>query len=129
MERLRPALLTIARWIPAALWAGVIFAASSLPGSAVPSGLSIYGHLTEYAVLGALVVAAQRTRDAKRALLVALAACALYGVSDEVHQAFVPMRTPDVLDVLTDVAGAAVGSSAVLALRSAHARGERLIRQ
>jgi VanZ family protein len=33
----------------------------------------------------------------------------LYGLSDEWHQSFVPGRTPDVVDILTDAIGAAIG--------------------
>jgi len=116
MERPGPIPRTAIRWIPALLWAGVIFVGSSLPGSTVPGGYSVYGHLAEYAVLAALIVVAQRTCDRRRAVLVAIALCALYAVSDEFHQSFVPMRTPDVLDWLTDVAGATAGSAITAAL-------------
>jgi VanZ family protein len=33
----------------------------------------------------------------------------VYGVLDEVHQHFVPGRTPDVYDVMSDAAGAMLG--------------------
>lgn len=106
------------RWLPSLLWAAVIFAGSSIPGSRLPGGYSVWGHLVEYAILGALVVSAQdRTRDPRTFALVALAICALYGLSDEAHQAFVPLRTPDPLDWATDVIGSGAGIVAVLALR------------
>jgi VanZ family protein len=38
----------------------------------------------------------------------AIGIAAAYGVLDEIHQHFVPGRQPDVLDVLTDLAGAVV---------------------
>jgi VanZ family protein len=34
-----------------------------------------------------------------------------YGVSDEWHQSFVPLRTPDVFDWLTDTLAGAIGAS------------------
>lgn len=37
-----------------------------------------------------------------------------YGISDEFHQWFVPNRTPDVLDVVADFAGALVAQSAYI---------------
>lgn len=43
----------------------------------------------------------------------ALGICALYAVSDEVHQAFVPTRFGNPWDVLLDTAGAAVALAAV----------------
>ncbi|HEY5517729.1 MAG TPA: VanZ family protein [Coriobacteriia bacterium] len=102
------------RWLPAAAWALVIFAGSSMPGSSIPGGSwSVLGHLGEYFVLGALVSWALRRDDWGTVLLV-LGLCALYGATDEFHQAFVPLRTPDVVDWATDVAGAAIGVAAHL---------------
>jgi VanZ family protein len=34
---------------------------------------------------------------------------ALFGLSDEIHQSFVPFRTADAWDVLADALGAALG--------------------
>jgi hypothetical protein len=101
------------RWLPVALWAAVIFTGSSVPGTNIPGGYSVYGHLGEYFVLGALTLRAVRRED-RGTVLLALALCALYGASDEFHQAFVPFRVPDPVDWLTDVVGAAVGVSAYL---------------
>jgi hypothetical protein len=101
------------RWLPSLLWAGVIFAGSSVPGTNIPGGYSVYGHLGEYFVLGALALWAARRED-RRTVLLILALCALYGASDEFHQAFVPFRTPDPVDWLTDVVGAAAGVSVFL---------------
>jgi len=103
-----------ARWLPAAAWAVVIFAGSSIPGTSIPGGSwSVLGHLGEYFVLGALISWALR-RDDWGTVLRVLGLCALYGASDEFHQAFVPLRTPDVVDWATDVAGAAIGVAAHL---------------
>ena len=33
----------------------------------------------------------------------------LYGISDEIHQSFVPYRTADVMDALADIIGSAFG--------------------
>jgi VanZ family protein len=50
-----------------------------------------------------------------RTLCVAIVFCALWGVSDEIHQSFVPGRESSGLDVAADVVGGAVG--AALAVR------------
>lgn len=117
MSQTRTVLSVVLRWLPAAVWAGVIFAGSSVPGSQIPGRFSVFGHLFEYAVLGAAVALAMRVRLRPRDMLVALAVCAVYAASDEIHQAFVPLRTPDILDWLTDLAGAAVGITAVALAR------------
>jgi hypothetical protein len=104
------------RWAPAVVWMGAIFAVSSIPGSNLPGGYSFQGHFGEYAVLGILVTLALSPGPIgwRRALL-ALAVCSLYGMSDEIHQAFVPGRQPDVLDWATDTAGAAFGIALTVA--------------
>jgi VanZ family protein len=105
------------------IWAGVIFVGSSIPGSAIPGGYSVYGHLAEYGILGALVTMALGSHaDPVRIACIALGLCAAYAISDEAHQAFVPLRTPDPLDWTTDVVGAAVGICAMILARRARAR-------
>lgn len=41
--------------------------------------------------------------------LEALCLTSFYGMIDEIHQIFTPMRTPDVLDWVADTLGAAIG--------------------
>jgi VanZ family protein len=94
---------------------GVIFFASTLPGSDIPGGFSVEGHFFEYAVLGMLLfLAGRRTLAWRRAALLAIAVASAYGVTDEVHQIFTPGRTPDPADWATDTVGAAVGVAIVL---------------
>jgi hypothetical protein len=119
----------IVRWAPVVAWLCVIFAASSLPGSSIPGGYSFQGHFAEYAVLGALVMAALRLRPGRWTwMLVAVAACSVYGVTDEVHQAFVPGRTPDVLDWAMDTVGAVAGVAGVALWLAWRARGRATAR-
>jgi len=98
---------------------GVIFMVSSIPGSSLPGGYSVQGHLAEYALLGALLTLALPDRSPVAPwAFAALALGSLYGVSDELHQWFVPGRVPDVLDWTADTVGAAVGVSAVIGVRA-----------
>jgi len=81
------------------------------------------GHVSEYAVLACLLWRARRRpiRNDPRPWNwseagFALGVAALFAVSDEMHQAFVPSREARVGDVCFDATGAALG---LLALRGA----------
>jgi len=45
----------------------------------------------------------------KRLILWSIAAATCYGISDEIHQYFVPLRDADLLDFLADMAGSICG--------------------
>jgi VanZ family protein len=72
-------------------------------------------HLVEYAVLGWLCAAASRrtwpSESAWRTVAFAVFVSALWGVSDEIHQAFVPGRYPEVGDAVADLCGSIVGAA------------------
>ncbi len=95
-------------WLPVLVWAALIFAFSSVPDLGTGLGgwdlvLRKLAHAGEFAVLGALLA-----RATDRAV-VAFALGALYAVSDELHQVFVPGRLGSPLDVAIDTVGVAVG--------------------
>lgn len=101
----------IAQWSAVALWAAAIFALSATPGSALPGGYSVQAHFIEYFVLAALLyLALSVDRNRRVALAVAIVLASAYGVTDEFHQSFVPMRMPDPIDWLIDTAGAVAGA-------------------
>ena len=98
-------------------WAAVIFAFSAVPGSHVPGRIGPLAHVLEYAALGALLYSALRLDTTrKRALVLAVIIASCYAVTDEFHQAFVPMRVPDPVDWALDTAGAIAGALAVASL-------------
>lgn len=102
-------------WVLALAWAGFLFvqSSSSEAGSflaRLPEGSDKVVHAIAYAVLAALL-----TYASGRPVLSVLAAVA-YGVSDEVHQAFVPGRSSDVFDLLADAVGAGIGAWTARAL-------------
>ena len=45
----------------------------------------------------------------KKLFIRAVDLCVLYGISDEVHQMFVPHRCPSVMDILADGIGSSLG--------------------
>jgi VanZ family protein len=90
------------------LWAGLIFALSSVPDLGTGLGtwdllLRKLAHAAEYAVLGFLLLRA--TRQPRLALGLGV----LYAITDEVHQHFVEGRVGSPLDVLVDAVGVAIG--------------------
>jgi VanZ family protein len=66
-------------------------------------------HLLLYLILGYLVYRALIASTGRYAFWVALAACSLYGLSDEFHQRFVPGRSFQWPDIAFDVIGALLG--------------------
>jgi VanZ family protein len=105
-------------WGPLALYAVAIFVLSSMTHPPVPVLPVRYAdkllHMVEYAGLGGLLTRALalggRGLSARAAVAASLGLAALYGVSDELHQSFVPHRSADPLDWLADILGAAGGS-------------------
>ncbi len=68
-------------------------------------------HFMTYFMLGISLFIAFYTYSIKRWLKYFLAAtvCLVYAVSDEIHQAFVPGRGPQITDVFLDFAGSVTG--------------------
>ena len=104
-------------WLPAVVWAGFIFFVSAQPKETFErfglTGLllSTMGHLITYAVLMLLVSLALHYGSnipTRYVLVTAFVMIALYGLSDEYHQSFVPGRTPTAVDWLVDLGGAAL---------------------
>lgn len=90
-----------------------------IPGASLFWGQDKIAHFIAFGLLGYLGARALRapggSRDRLRVLMPAVLT-ALYGVSDEIHQAFVPGRDAALTDVLADAVGAFFG--ALLAKRS-----------
>jgi VanZ family protein len=104
----------------------VIFALSSQSNPLPDARLSFSAHGIAYAILGALLVRALWGRDGSlRTIAIAVVCASLYGASDEVHQAFVPGRVPDVLDWSTDTIGALLGAVAAFRVLALLARRSR----
>jgi len=107
-------------WGPALLVMALIFYLSSLPDPGGPPG-GISDKTAHVLIYGALGASMMRALAGGRAaamptILAAIVLTTLYGVSDEIHQYFVPPRTPDILDVAADAAGACAGAIVVTVL-------------
>ncbi len=110
---------TLWRLVPPLAYMAVVFALSHSPSPPVPRALWVLGdktlHAVEYVPMGFLWARALRAAGARAAGWGWLAAVG-FGLTDELHQAFVPRRDPSALDLLADAVGAAVGALAWLAL-------------
>jgi VanZ family protein len=104
-----------ALWGPVAVWMAIIFFASARPLPGSVQGLPDWTtHVAAYGVLGLLMARAvsggRRLVTAREALLAAALSTG-YGISDEIHQAFVPERNADVRDAVADLVGSALGAA------------------
>lgn len=91
-------------------WMMLIFFLSSQTSLQTPSlfpGADLLAHAVFYAVLGALLARSlvpQRVMTGKRVMLVTILV-AVYGITDEYHQLFVPGRDASGWDILADGLG------------------------
>ncbi len=143
----------ILSWVLVALWAALIFFMSAHAGSdfsgtgplaavkgwlvslAAPAFgedtdiVNVAAHLCEYLVFGMLLFRAARLTVPGRphwwVALTAVALASAYGITDELHQAFVPGRLCDPADWLTDTLGASLGATLAAILVRGDGRREK----
>ena len=103
-------------WLPILIYCLLIFTQSSYPApESVPDWpyLDKLLHIAAYALMGALFFRAFRTlrikNQLKLVMILSILLSSLYGVSDEIHQHFVPFRNADLMDVLADMGGSIIG--------------------
>jgi VanZ family protein len=104
-------------WVPTIGYCLLIFVLSSISkGVYMPSpfGVDKVAHFVEYGVLGfllaRLIVHARSGFSRVFLLSLVVILATLYGISDEVHQAFVPGRNPSPWDVAADGLGGLMGA-------------------
>lgn len=113
-DRLRKVLIWY--WLPVLLYLGLIFGISSLPNIEIPLRMRFadkFIHCLEYAILGFLLMRAlgsARRPSLRASILFSLSFILFWAVSDEIHQGFVPGRTPSISDLAFDLVGGAIGS-------------------
>lgn len=127
--------IIVLSWLAVAIMAGVIFWMSANTGTNINQGLGIIstlkaflssvafslvghevdvspiGHFVEYFIFGILLLNALRFHmPLPRAVLFAIIIGSAYGVTDEIHQYFVPERSCDPMDWLVDTIAVALGA-------------------
>ena len=103
-------------WLPIVVYCLLIYLQSSRPTlENLPEirYLDKLLHAGAYALLGALFLRALRTSPLGNkpapVMILSILLSTLYGISDELHQYFVPYRTAELTDVLANFLGSLLG--------------------
>ena len=103
-------------WFPLIIYCLAIYSQSDRPGpELIPDVrfLDKFLHFGAYGLLGILFFRAYETLPLKNfknlLIFISIASAALYGISDEIHQYFVPSRHADVMDVIANTIGSICG--------------------
>ncbi len=102
-------------YVPPLIWAGLIFflsAQTTLPGASYPLLDYIFkqsAHIFVYAVLHFLIWRAIRvavpTHTKTKLLIIPIFLAAIYALTDELHQSFIPGREATLVDIGFDFVG------------------------
>lgn len=119
-------------WILSLLYMGLIFFVSSYPLSTKILSFSFFdklAHISEYGILVSLIYFALRDSNTTKhhSFKLALVIAFMYGISDEIHQYFVPGRQANIFDVVADGIGV-LCFSLVLHLRMHRQKSHSAIR-
>jgi VanZ family protein len=112
---MRKSILLLNLWLPVILWCLLIFYLSSIPNLRAAKNpfwdeiIRSFTHGVFYAILYFLFFRAINFNRKEKIFLLPLIFAFLYGLSDEIHQSFVPTRTFQLKDLLIDSAGVALG--------------------
>ncbi len=103
-------------WLPLIVACLAIFIQSSHPGPERMPDVRFLDkllHFGAYAVLGILFFRAYETLPLKNncnlLIFISIVSATLYGISDEIHQYFVPFRHADMMDVVANTLGSIFG--------------------
>ena len=104
----------LSHWGPVLIYMAAIFYLSSLHQPPLPPGVSdkpahAVGYLGFGAVIARALAGGLPPRITLGQALIGLAIASGYGVTDELHQLFVPGRSADIADWFSDTVGSAIG--------------------
>ena len=119
----------VTRWLPLGIWVTIIFVFSQLPGSEASvvadsfdyrfMSPAVAYHIGVYLVLSVMIwrLASHCWPYARVLLyLIVSSASIAYGVSDELHQMFVPGRSFQISDIVFNSVGVLIGTIMVAAI-------------
>jgi VanZ family protein len=103
-------------WLPLIICCLAIYIQSSQPGTEYLPDIRFldkFLHFCAYSLLGILFFRAYETLPLKNfknsLILISIGSATLYGISDEIHQYFVPSRHADIMDVFANTIGSICG--------------------
>jgi len=74
-----------------------------------------FGHFISYFILALTIYLALGPKWMSwRGRCLTIALCVLYGITDEIHQHYIPGRTPDLIDIRNDMIGAMIAMLVVI---------------
>ena len=104
-------------WLPLILYCLLIYIQSGYPS---PQKLPSFKfmdkmlHFVAYGLMGILFFRAYQTlaikQNRRMLIFLSILSASVYGISDEIHQFFVPGRSADLFDVIADILGAICGA-------------------
>jgi VanZ family protein len=103
-------------WLPLILYCLFIYIQSANPSPEQIPSIPFFDkvlHFAAYGIMGILFYRAYQTlrikNNIKMLMLLSMVSASLYGISDEIHQSFVPFREAEVADAIADIIGAVSG--------------------
>ena len=104
------------RWLPLIVYCLAIYIQSDFPASEHLPSFEFsdkFIHFFAYAVMGVLFYRAYQTLpakdDSRMLILLSVVSASLYGISDEIHQYYVPFRDASIYDGIANFLGALCG--------------------
>ena len=111
-------------WLPIFVYCTLIYIQSSYPSPEEVPQLPYIDkvlHFAAYALLSALFLRALKMLPIKDNIrlitILGITLSSLYGISDEIHQHYVPFRDADIMDALADILGSIFGVYIYLSIR------------
>jgi VanZ family protein len=108
----------LSHWLPLIVYCLAIYIQSDYPS---PESLPTFAfsdkilHFAAFGLLGILFFRAYATLSLKERrnmlIFISIGSATLYGISDEIHQYFVPFRQADTLDAVANASGSICGIS------------------
>lgn len=110
--------MLVKRWLPSVLMCILIFSLSSLGGASISAdpGVDRVSHkFTHMVIYFVLTLTFYR---GSKSVIISVLLTILYGITDEIHQLYVPTRSGHILDILTDASAGIIAGGFLWKLKA-----------